>query len=246
MDVVLALPLLFVLPPSARTWVRFALGGIPCAAVLLLYDTICFGRPFATGYGVTGHATYFHLSNFPRHFARYVRWTAEDFRYLPSLGWVAATVSRRITPRLRGLLFSWFAAFLVAYSFYDPLDARWYLRFLLPGFPAIALGFMLLLRELASMSAAWRRPWVAAAAALAIAVMSAAGLREARRLGVLDDWKHQASFPAACLDAAERLPSDALVLSMDLSGALRYYTNLTPVRWDAFLNDDFARTRPLA
>jgi hypothetical protein len=43
----------------------------------------------------------------------------------------------------------------------------------------------------------------------------------------------QAVFPQACALASSRLPAGALVLSRDMSGALRYYTNLTPVRWDA-------------
>ncbi len=43
----------------------------------------------------------------------------------------------------------------------------------------------------------------------------------------------QAAFPQGCALASSQLPAGALVLSREMSGALRYYTGLTPVRWDA-------------
>lgn len=242
---VLVLPaLLLALPFDRRTLVRFVLGGLPAAAVLFAYDTVCFGGPLRTGYGLTGLASSFRLGNFPRHFARYVRWTGEGFAYLPCIGWVAVLFRRRIPWRDRLLVVAWFGAFLLAYSFYDPGDAWWWTRFLLPGMPAIPLGCMLVVQDLA-LSSSRRRWWIPLTAAVAIAATAFLGFRHARLWGALDDWSHQATFPQACRYAAGRVPAGSLVLSQDLSGALRYYTDLTPVRWDAFLNDDFARTRPV-
>lgn len=247
MDVLILPALLLALPLDRRTLVRFVLGGVPAAAILFAYDTVCFGGPLTTGYGLTGHAKLFRLANSPLHFARYLRWTGEGFAYLPCIGWVAVLFRRRIPWRDRLLAVAWFGFFLAAYGFYDYEPARewWWSRFLLPGMPAIPLGAMLVVHDLAVAGRPRTRRWIAAGAAAAIAATAFLGIRHARQWGALDDWRSQATFPQACRDAAERLPAGALVLSMDLSGALRYYTDLTPVRWDAFQNDDFARTRPV-
>ena len=246
MDVLLLPALLCALPLDRRGLIRFGLGGLPAAAALLAYDTVCFGGPLTTGYGLTGHASYFHLSNFPHHFSHYLRWTGDGFSYLPCLGWVAVLFRRRIPWRDRLLLLSWFGAFLGAYSFYDPAEAWWWTRFLLPGMPAIPLGCMLLVFDLAGAASPRSRRWISMAAAAGITAISLLGIRHARRWGALSVGSSQAAFPQACRYAAERLPAGALVLSEDLSGALYYYTDLTPVRWDAFVKDDFARTRPVA
>jgi len=244
MNALLLPALAFALPLRRRTLVRFGLGGLPSAAAVLVYDTICFGGPLTTGYGLTGHGAYFRLAHFPGHFAHYVQWTAEGFVVLPFLAWLAVPFRPRIAGRMRALLLVWFGAFLLAYSFYGPGDAWWWTRFLLPGLPAIPLGCMLVVQDLAASGPARVRRGLAAAAAVAIAAAAYLGFRHARSWGALDAWRGQETFPRACRDAAERLPAGALVLSKDLSGALRYYTDLTPVRWDAFLGDDFVRTRP--
>ena len=247
MDVLILPALLCALPLDRRTLIRFGLGGLPAAAVLSAYDIVCFGRPWSTGYGLTGHASAFRVANFPRRFARYVRWTGEGFSYLPCLGWAAVLFRRRIPWRDRLLVLSWLGAFLGAFSFYDydPANAWWWVRFLLPGMPAIPLGCMLVVHDLAASDGRRVRRWIPAAAAVAIAATEFVGIRHARQWGVLDDSRSEQTFPQACRSAAERVPAGAIVLSMDLSGALRYYTDLTPVRWDAFLNDDFIRTRPI-
>ncbi len=248
MDVLILPALLLALPLDRRTAVRFLLGGIPAAAVLFAYDTVCFGGPLTTGYGLTGHASLFRLANSPLHFARYARWTGEGFAYLPCIGWVAVLFRCRIPWRDRLLVLAWFGFFLAAFGFYDYELARewWWSRFLLPGMPAIPLGCMMLVHDLAAAGRPRTRRWIASGAAAAIAATAFLGIRHARRWGALDDWRSQATFPQACRYASERLPSGALVLSMDLSGALRSYTDLTPVRWDAFVGDDFVRTRPVA
>lgn len=246
MNVLLLPALACALPLDRRTVFRFVLGGLPAAAVLFVYDTVCFGGPLTTGYLLTGHGSNFRFANFPSHFAHYVQWTGEGFAFLPFLGWIAVSFRRRIPARERALVLCWFGAFLAAYSFYDPGDAWWWTRFLLPGMPAIPVAFMLVVHDLAVSGPARSRRWIPATATVAIAAMAFLGLRHARQWGALDDWRTQEAFPQACRFAAGRLPAGALVLSMDLSGALRYYTDLTPVRWDAFVKDDFVRTRPIA
>src|SRR5262249_25614659 len=55
LDLLLLLPLAFAMPLDRRRIAAFAAGGLPSAAVLAVYDTVCYGSPLATGYGLTGH-----------------------------------------------------------------------------------------------------------------------------------------------------------------------------------------------
>jgi len=232
LDIVLLLPLAFALPLDRRALVLFVLGGVPPAAFLFLYNTACFGNPFDTGYSLTGHWSRFSLAYFPSHFPNYVRWTSAVLTPFVALGWLIAPFDRLLPRRDRALLLSWFAAFLLAYSCYQPADQWWYTRFLLPGMPAIILAFVLVARDLAaSVGGLWRQG-VIAGAIVAIGVAAGFGFSNAKSWGVLDMWQGQATFRRACFWAEERLPAGALVVSSDLSGALRYYTALQPVRWD--------------
>jgi hypothetical protein len=236
LDAVLAVPLLFALPRQRRALALFVLGGSPCAALLFGYNSACFGSPLQSGYGLIGLRSKFAWANFPVRLPRYAAWTSEILTPLVCLGWGAALLDRRIPRRDRALLFTWFGVFFVVYCLYEYADVWWYTRFLLPGLPALVLGFLLVARDLAaagSKGPAAPRRWVVAAAVVAIAMAAVLGFRATRRLGVLELWQAQAAFPESCRWAGETLPSGALVLSMEMSGALRYYTSLTPVRWDA-------------
>jgi Dolichyl-phosphate-mannose-protein mannosyltransferase len=251
LDALVAVPLLFAVPPTRRARGLFLAGGLPCAGVLFAYNIACFRSPFQTGYGLYGLGRHFAWSNFPVRLPRYALWAVQMFTPVVCLGWAASLGDRRVPGRDRALLWTWFGTFLFAYAFYEPADAWWYTRFLLPGLPALPLGFALVVRDLhrtvASRSAAWSRA-VGVAAVLAIALIARDGLRSARRLGVLELHRLQKDFPDGCRRAAREFPPGALVLSGEMSGALRYYTALTPVRWEALDPERFralrAKTEP--
>ena len=50
---------------------------------------------------------------------------------------------RRLSMRDRALLLVWFAAYLLMYCFWGPYEAWWYTRFLIPAFPALVVGAVL-------------------------------------------------------------------------------------------------------
>jgi hypothetical protein len=228
LDALVAVPLLFVLPPNRRAWSLFVLGGLPCAVVLFGYNIACFGSPFRTGYGLYGLLRHFAWSHLPVHLPRYALWTVQMLTPVVCLGWAASLGDRGIPVRHRALLFTWFGTFFLAYSFYEPADAWWYTRFLLPGLPALPLGFLLVVRDLYRRVADWSEVWsrvTGVAAVLAVALIAGGGFRSAGRLGVLEMHRLQREFPEGCQRAAREFPPGALVLSRDMSGALRYYTH---------------------
>jgi 4-amino-4-deoxy-L-arabinose transferase-like glycosyltransferase len=232
LDLMLVLPLVFALPLDRRALVLFILGGVPAAAFLLIYNNACFGNPFDTGYSLTGHWGLFGFSYFPSHFSNYVRWTSAVLTPFVALGWLVAPFDRLLPRRDRALLLTWFATFLLAYSCYQPADQWWYTRFLLPGIPAIILAFVLIAQDLAASVGGFGRQCVIAGAIVVIGLAAGIGFRNAKSWSALDQWQGQATFRSACRWAKERMPADAVVLSSDLSGSLRFYTTLQPVRWE--------------
>ena len=232
-NALLVVPLAFALRWDRRSVVAFLAGGIPCAAVTLAYDWVCYGSLFETGYGLTGHWSALAWANAPARLGNYSAWTVEILTPVICLGWLASLFDRRIALRDRALLGSWFGVFFVFYCFYAPADAWWYTRFLLPGLVALPLGFLLAVRDLAQArpSRAWSRG-VEIAGAITVVLVAHLGFRDARARGVLQMPRLQAAFPQGCELAEGKLPPGALVLSKEMSGALRYYTALTPVRWD--------------
>ena len=243
MDALLLLSLAFALPRERRTLVLFVTGGVLPAALLLGYNNVCFGNLFESGYSMSGLGRFFALSYFPSHFPNYVRWTSAVLTPFVCLGWLVMPFDHHLPARDRAFLFAWFAAFLLAYSFYQPADQWWYTRFLLPAMPAAILAFLLIVRDIAHAFGGFARQGVVAAAAAAIALAVALGFQNAKEWSALDIWQGQASFPRACLWATERLPHGALVISSDLSGALHYYTALQPVRWDQLTGESFQSLR---
>jgi hypothetical protein len=131
------------------------------------------------------------------------------------------------------LLLVWFASFFLFYCFWGAYETWWYTRFLLPAIPALVLGSLLAARD-------WLRPREGrGGAALARALVAAAfALVLASEtywicdLHVLQFGEGEKVYAEASRWAETKVPPHSLMVSMQMSGALRYYTNLIPVRWD--------------
>jgi hypothetical protein len=135
--------------------------------------------------------------------------------------------------RDRGLLLVWFASFFLFYCFWAPYETWWYTRFLLPAIPALVLGSLLVARD-------WVRPregsgGTALARSLATAAFALVLAFETywvRDLGVLQFGEGEKVYAEASRWAETKVPPHSLIVSMQMSGALQFYTNLIPVRWD--------------
>ncbi len=231
-DFFLVIPLAFAVRPRPRALLWFLLGSAPFAAAYLAWNQLAFGNPFRTGYagGLVGGLS---LWNFPARFRHYGGWLAKLTTPLLLAGWVLVAVDRRVNARDRFLLLSWFGGFFLFYCFWEPYDAWWYTRYLLPSIPALILASLLVARDGLSpqhrgRGALWRR----VLAALALAIILAVEHSWIRSFNVLSVGEGERLYPDAARWAESQVPPRSLVISMQMSGALKYYTGLTPVRWD--------------
>jgi hypothetical protein len=135
------------------------------------------------------------------------------------------------------MLLSWFGSFFIFYCCYRDYDAWWYTRFLLPGYPALILGIVLIARDLPELlrktvSESNRSRLKLAVLIVMVAVTLSHERRYIRKLdifsvGVGEEWYH-----ASCRWADKQVPDNSLIASMQMSGALKFYTSRPIVRWD--------------
>lgn len=229
--VLLLVPLAFAIRLRPRTLLWFLLGGAPFAAFLLGWNRLAFGSPFRSGYSWLGEG--FSPSNFPGRFLHSAGWLAKLMSPLLVAGWALVTVDRRVAPRDRLLLLFWFGGFFLFSCFRGADEAWWDTRYLLPAIPALVLASLLVARDGLSPQQGGRYALPRRAlAALTLAIVLAFECSWIRDLRVLKFGEGERLYPDASRWAESQVPPRSLVISMQMSGALKYYTNLTPVRWD--------------
>ena len=243
-NALLAVPLAFALPWTVPALALFAAGGAPFAGLLALYQRISYGSAWRSGWERSGHLQAFALSHFAARLTYYVGWLARTLTPLPLLGWLAVVASRRTPIRDRLLLFSWLGAFLAAFSFYGPYESFLFLRFLLPGFPAIPLAACLVVERLLDRP---RGAVARAAAVLLLGAVLAAEVATFRRLRLAAVVRDEGSaYRETSVWADGELPVDGVLLAGNASGALTYYTERPLVRVDVLEPGDAAVVRAAA
>ncbi len=244
-NVLLLAPLLLSLRLKPRTLLYFLLGGAPLALVFLIYNQAAYGHPLRTGYGAIQLQDAIALHYFPARFRHYVYWLAMMMSPLPLVGWLLTAFNRRIEWRRRALLIGWFAAFFLFYCCYEIYNEWWYTRFLLPGIPALIIGLLLTAQTLAAnvadrlTSERRRQAWRAAVICVLLIIPAIFAQQILRRFAILSlgatDYVHARS----CRWADRQLPAQALVVSMEMSGALKFYTGRPIARWDYLLPEQW-------
>ena len=231
-DLLLLIPLLFALRLRVRSGLFFVLGAAPFAAFLLAWNTAAYGGPFRTGYS-GDLAQGLAFANLPMRFRHYGLWLVKLLSPLVPAGWLLLWADRRVTARDRALLVSWFSVFFLFYCLWGAYEAWWYTRYLLPGVPAMIVASLIVARDGLHVGKEDRGVNLRrVAAVLAFAAVLAVEHGQIRRLGVLEIGEGEKVYPDTCRLAESKLPPGSLLVSMQMSGAIRYYTALTPVRWD--------------
>jgi len=230
------MPVALALGWSLRRWLLLILGGLPGAVFLGYFNLTAYGRILTTGYGDVGGV--FGRQYVPVTLMHYAIWMPMVLTPLCLLALGLPVLWRR-QPRVSAILALWALPFFVFYLFYlHTHEAWWYLRFLLPAFPALIVATMLVGRALLNrLTTSWRPGWLVVAG-IAVAVHGVAWCRHY--------YVHHAGFgervypmTAAWLQA--HLPANTVVASMQTSGAMLYHTRFTFFRWDMISPADFAR-----
>jgi hypothetical protein len=207
----------------------FAAGAFPFALVVLWLNNALYGSPFRTGYGQLN--SLFGLSAVPVNAANYLKWLIETHTPFPLLAFAAPFVVEREKRADVALAIGLILATCVIYFLYTPFDDWSYLRFLLP-----AIALMIVLASAVTVHALTRafsrRPGASVSivaiitAGLAVFCVRTADDRLAFNLKYLEQ-----RYRSAGLVVRDRLPENAVVLSVWDSGAVRFHGRKEALTW---------------
>jgi hypothetical protein len=216
---------LFAIGWNVRRLIAFSIPVAAAGLALMWLQWQWYGSPFRSGYGVADEL--FALSNIGANASRYFSWLLMTSPLL-----LAAPIGFVLTRRnAQARAMAGFAALVVvAYLVYAVFDVWSYLRFLLPAMAVAAVftGTAIAL-ALGAAPAALRL----VGATVVVLGLAGYGVSQARALDTfrLADQQRRVAQAADYLKAS--LPPDAVIVAGEQSGALRYYTNRSILRWEA-------------
>jgi hypothetical protein len=229
-DLLIMLPVSICLGLDWRRWLWLGIGAAPGALFLGLVNYALYGNPLASGYGAVSGI--FSWEYAPPALANYAKWLPVVLTPGVLLVFWLPSLLRRESLRLLAVLTTWLLVFAVFYVFYfHTHEAWWYLRFLLPAFPAFILAMLLVARSFASR---WKPKSHLVAAAVIVVALGGWDFFWGKKLSALESGKGERVYPDSAKWARSHLPKNAVVMTMQTSGALLYYTDFVFVRWDQF------------
>lgn len=208
--------------------VRCAAGALPALAAVLVLQRLAYGGALSSGYGDLGQL--FALGQVWPNLTRYSTWLVETQTAAVALAIVAPLLAPPAARRIAWWLLAFALVTLGMYLPYLVFESWWYLRFLLPAYPALmTLLAIVAMRVVASLPGSARGPaTVAAGGGLAVVLLHLAighGIFGAR------DFEQRFRDTGAYLSA--ELPEEAVVLAHDLGGASRFYSGRPTLQWKA-------------
>jgi hypothetical protein len=231
-NVLLTPSILVAMGIRPRQWLATALSAFPAVAFFCYYNWRVYGSPWVTGYGSV--ASSFSTGFLPHNLAHFLHW-------IPILlsPVVVIALAAPFTPsgKQRGFaaLVTWVATLGGFYTFYyNSGETWWYLRFILPAFPALIVAL------LAVFEAGWRSakfPRRVTAVVIGALLLFGVGWekRQIVPLDVLNLKGNERSYPDAAQWAKKNLPANSVIFCMQVSGAFLYYTDFLLLRWDQIL-----------
>ncbi len=221
----------FARAPKGVPCIWFVVGILPSVAGLLWFNAALYESPLISGYGTAGdlYALGFFSTN-ARQFATRI---AEIETPIVALAAVYVAAPRWLPaptiPFARLLVGGTIAIVLLSYLFYQPFDAWWYLRFLLPMWPVMMLATAAVIDAgLGRLPRAWH----IVALTTMVAVLAYHGLRTAAARSAFTLGRGERRYVDVARFIAERTEPSAVVLGLQHSGSLRLYADRLTLKYD--------------
>src|SRR5262249_22497378 len=214
-----------------RQVTRFAAGVAPAVVGIASLNAVLYESPWVSGYGTTGDL--YSLGYFGTNVATYLTWMGGVETPVVAIAAVYVAAPHWWPPlRLpfsRVLLGGTMSVMLLSYVFYQPFGVWWYLRFLLPMWPAMMLATVAALDALVARGAASLRPIVMTAI---VAALVWHHVQLARSRHVFDLGRIERRYVDVARFVADHTEPGAVVLSHQHSGSLRLYAGRLTLRYD--------------
>jgi hypothetical protein len=218
--------------PGWRAAARFALAAAPGCLAVAAVNTTLYGSPLASGYGDLG--SLFAWSHVPANVVRFASWLTSTQTVAAVAGLATLAVpSWRLWPtpaaRQACLLLAGIALVVWgAYVAYTPFDAWWFLRFLLPAWPPLAVGTVVLVTAVCARLGRG----AAACTCVVLAALGLYGAAAAWRLGVYPPGEGERRYATIAQLVRQATDPDGVVITGQHVGATRYYGGRLTLRFD--------------
>jgi hypothetical protein len=225
---------------NLKAVVPLAMTTIAACLFIARTNNALYGSPLASGYGSL--AALYSASNIAINVQRYGGWLVETQTPLAALGFAALIFPARVVWRSRdernaarllgaGALVVW-----GLYLIYTPYEAWWFLRFLLPSWPAICIGTAALVLRLTDVP----RRSMQVVAWTVLAALGLYGLRYAAQHGAFPSGEGDHRYVSIAKIVEAETPPSAVIFTGQNSGPIRYYGGRTIVRFDLLAPSSFA------
>jgi hypothetical protein len=208
---------------------------VPACLAIAWINQALFGSPLASGYGATEQL--FSAANVLTNIHRYGAWLAETQTPLVFAGLIALIVpASRLWPAPGAwrLLAAMALVVFAMYAFYMPFDAWWFLRLLLPAWPALCIGTAALIAA-ASRFAGTRARDVQVVALITLGLYTAL---LASRLHVFPDNEGERRYATVAELVRQATEPSSMILASIHTGPIRYYAGRDTMRFD-LLNEEW-------
>lgn len=231
--VLMALPLVVLFPWNLKRGVLLCLGGLPVAAFMAVMNKLLYGHLATTGYG--GLSSLFGTRYIAPTLQNYLHSVPIELTPLVLLALAFPFVGNGLRWQIRLGLCLWILVFFCFYAVYFCThESWWYLRFVLPTYPALIACVLFTLKRLGGLWPPLRTPaWI-----LLLAFVALWNRHWIGELGALDVGLGEKVYPETCSFLREHVPQNSVILCMQESGAILYYTKNVIVRWDCITREN--------
>ena len=207
-------------------------GTIPGCLFIAWINNALYGSPLASGYGSL--PSLFSLSYVTTNITRYGSWLVASQTPLAAAGIAALFLPfaplwpTRGDQRAARLLAAVLVVVWLLYLIYLPFEAWWFLRFLLPAWPAMCIGSAAVLVRATQGRALWVR-------ALACALLAAVGIHNlhyASTHGAFPSGEGDHRYVSIARMVEQATEPSAVIVTGQHSGPVRYYAGRTTLRFD--------------
>jgi hypothetical protein len=206
----------------------YAMGVLPFVALVAWVNNYLYGSPFESGYGSLSPG--FAFDNAIRNLKNYPMWWLESQGVLAFV-FVLAVLKQHTSHRREAFVLMAFGlSVFLAYLFYIPFDVWWFLRFLIPAMP---LAFLFCADAIEWLTSRLPRAVRFAALSAFTIVTMAYTVNFSRGQSLLNAGEGEQKYVDAGVFIDHATPPQAVVISMQHSGSIRYYSGRLTVRYDS-------------
>jgi hypothetical protein len=191
-----------------------------------------YGSALMSGYG--GAGTLFAVANIRPNLVTYAEWFRQSQTVWPLLGVVAlAAPVAAFWPAARdraGVITLGAFALIetLSYLVYGVYDAWWYLRFLLPVWPALMIGFAAILVAIGRRGRVLA--WLAVVIVVALSVQNVVFARDHSAFRL---WKEERRYSSVGQLVRAATEPTSVIFAIQHSGSLRHYAGRMTIRFDS-------------